>query len=188
MTGRLSDRTLRRLAWTAWWVMPLGVAISIPLMLASSSAGPIVVLRPRLSSLLVASFPLVGLLILRQQPRNTIGWILIAIGLAWGVSGLLDNYAVYGLVVAPGTVPGADIAAALNQGSWAPGFGLMGTFLILLFPDGHLPSPRWAPVAWVAGVTLAVVTVVIAFMPGTLEEGPVPGLPNPLGWQPARVC
>jgi hypothetical protein len=183
--GGLSDRTLRRLAWTAWWVMPLGVAISIPLMIASRSAG-----SPGDASffdlalvLLVAIFPLVGLLIVRQQPRNTVGWILIAIGLAWGVSGLLDDYAVYGLVVAPGTVPGADTAAALNQGAWAPGFGLMGTFLILLFPDGHLPSPRWAPVAWVAGVTLAVVTLVIDLTPGPVDEGPVPGLANPIGWQ-----
>jgi hypothetical protein len=181
VTRTLSDRTLRRLAWTAWWVLPLAVAISIPLMLASS--------RARVSSfdlalvVLVAIFPLVGLLILRRHPRNTIGWILIAIGLAWGVSGLLDDYAVYGLLVAPGTVPGADVAFALNQGTWAPGFGLMGTFLILLFPDGHLPSPRWAPVAWVAGVALTVVTLVIAVMPDAYEDPPVPGLRNPIGWQ-----
>ncbi|MEO7422008.1 MAG: hypothetical protein ABIU87_06400 [Ornithinibacter sp.] len=183
--SRVSDRTLRRLAWAAFWVMPLGVAIAIPLLLTSRSSG-----APRGPSfsdlvlpILVASFPLVGLLILRRQPRNTIGWILMAIGLVWGVSGLLDDYALYGLVVAPGTVPGADVAVALNQGSWAPGLGLMGTFLILLFPDGHLPSPRWAPVAWVAGVTLAVVTVVIAPRPGTFDDGPFPGLRNPLGWQ-----
>ena len=182
---------LRRLAWTAWWVMPLGAGHLDPpddrLEQRWRSPGDASFFDLALV-LLVAIFPLVGLLILRQQPRNTIGWILIAIGLAWGVSGLLDDYAVYGLVVAPGTVPGADVAAALNQGAWAPGFGLMGTFLILLFPDGHLPSPRWAPVAWVAGVTLAVVTLVIDFTPGPLTKDRCPAWRTLSAGRRARVC
>jgi len=27
----------------------------------------------------------------------------------------------------------------------------MGTFLVLLFPDGRLSSPRWRPLTWVSG-------------------------------------
>jgi hypothetical protein len=59
----------------------------------------------------------------------------------------------------------------------------MGTFLVLLFPDGHLPSRRWAAVAWVSAASITVVTVTIAFMPGKLDESAVPGLANPLGWE-----
>ena len=181
----LSDRTLRRLAWAAFWVLPAAWLAGIPMRFADPrtngtwSGADIFDLA--LFGLIVA-FPLVGLLILRQQPRNVIGWLLTGVGLVWGVTGLLDAYAVYGLVVAPGTLPGSPVVAALNEAAWAPGFGLIGTFLILLYPDGRLPSPRWATVAWVAGTTLVVVTVVIDLMPGRLEEGPVPGMPNPLGW------
>ncbi|MEO5610599.1 MAG: hypothetical protein ABIQ61_01695 [Ornithinibacter sp.] len=182
----VSDRTLRRLAWAAFWVLPVAWLLGIPMRYADprtqgawSGAD---VFDLALFGLIVA-FPLVGLLVLRQQPRNVIGWLLVGVGLVWGVAGLVDVYAVYGLVLAPGALPGAKYGAGLNEAAWAPSFGLIGTFLILLYPDGHLPSPRWAPVAWMAGVSLAVVTVVIDLTPGTLEEGPVPGMPNPLGWQ-----
>jgi hypothetical protein len=137
-------------------------------------------------AIVVATFPLVGLLILRRQPRNTIGWVLMSIGTVSGLGALADNYATYGLLVRPGAVPAPDVAAAINEASWAPWIGLIGTFLILLYPDGHLPSPRWRPVGWLSAVTIVVVTIAIMFSPGTLEESPVPDMVNPLGSQVAQ--
>jgi hypothetical protein len=131
-------------------------------------------------TLVVLAFPLVGLGILVRQPRNRIGWLLEGVGLAWTVPSLLDVYAYYGLVIAPGSVPGADVAAALNEGSWSLGILMMGVFLILPFPDGRLLTPRWRVVAWLAGAAAVVVPAVIALAPGTLEEAPVSGLVNPL--------
>jgi hypothetical protein len=136
--------------------------------------------------LIVMTFPLVGLLIVRQQPRNTIGWLLLGIGGVSAVSALADNYATYGVLVNPGSVPGPEVVAAINEGSWAPWIGLMGTFLILLYPDGHLPSQRWRWVARLSAVTIVVVAVTIIFLSGTLEEGPIPDMPNPLGVQAAE--
>ena len=74
----------------------------------------------------------------------------------------------------------------LIAGIWAPGIGLMGTFLILLYPDGHLPSPRWRPLAWLSAVTIFVLFLVGDLSPGELQAGPVPTLPNPLGLESAR--
>jgi len=128
-----------------------------------------------------------GLLILLRQPRNRVGWLLQGIGLVWGLTGLLDTYAEYGLVINPGSLPRPDVAAALGEGAWVPGIGLMGTFLILLFPDGHLPSPRWRPVAWLSGVTIAATTVLIEISPGVLEESPIPTMSNPLALESAET-
>jgi len=181
-----SDAGVRRLAWAVWWflvaVLAAGLLLSFFVDPATAgswggggTAGDVVF------ALTVMTFPFVGLLILRRQPRNTIGWLLMAVGLVWGLGALADNYATYGLLVRPGSVPGPAVVAALNEGSWAPWIGLMGTFLILLYPDGHLPSPRWRPLAWLSGATIVVVTLTITFLPGRLEDGPVPTLMNPLG-------
>jgi len=59
-------------------------------------------------------------------------------------------------------------------------------YLILVYPDGHLPSPRWRPVAWLFAVTIVIVTAAIILLPWTLEEAPVAEMANPLGSQSAE--
>ncbi|MDQ3218371.1 MAG: hypothetical protein M3Q18_11095, partial [Actinomycetota bacterium] len=61
--------------------------------------------------------------------------------------------------------------------------GLIGTFLILLFPDGRLPTPRWRPVAWLCGLVLLLLTVLIPLAPVPLNElgnDSLPPVANPL--------
>jgi hypothetical protein len=72
----------------------------------------------------------------------------------------------------------------LGSWPWYLAFGLVLTFLLLLFPDGRLPSRRWRPVAWVAAVDIAVLCIWAAFAPRPFE-GP-PGMPqNPWGIESA---
>jgi hypothetical protein len=53
------------------------------------------------------------------------------------------------------------------------------TFLLLLFPDGRLLTPRWRPVAWCAGVGIAGVFVTAGLNSGPLDD--FPQIQNPLG-------
>ena len=182
-----SDGGLRRWAWTLWWLQLACFISSVPLVvvtqdLDSEEWGGGGAVSGIAFGLVILAFPLVGLLILRQQPRNTIGWLLQAIGAAWMLGVVADFYATYGLVFDPGSVPAPMVVAALNEGSWILPIGLTGTFLVLLYPNGHLPSPRWRPVAWVCATTMVVGTLAIAFEPGKLEESPVPETENPLAW------
>jgi hypothetical protein len=136
-------------------------------------------------SLLIAllAFPLVGLLIATRRRTSPIGWLLLAIGLGWAVVVGTGGYADYGLKHHPGSLPHADIAGAINGAAWAAPVGIMGTFLLLLFPTGHLPSGRWRIVSYVAAFAIAGCTVVSLLQPGPMSGGGYPTTSNPFGIQ-----
>jgi hypothetical protein len=188
---RPPDRTLRGSAWAVFWFALVTCAAAVPLATVDEprtsesweSGG---LLGELTFALMVVTFALTGLLVARRQPRNTIGWLLLGISLVWGLTALAGNYARYGLLLEPGSVPGPDVAAAISEGAWAPGIGLMCTFLILLYPDGHLPSPRWRLVAYLSAVTMMLVFLIVDLAPGRLEESPVPTRPNPLAVDPTN--
>jgi len=182
----LTDRALRRWSWAAWWFFAAVIAVGAALSLVERAEDPSPVAEELGFGVVLTAFPLTGLLIVRRQLRNTVGWLLLGIGCVWGLGGLGDSYATYGLVIDPGSLPGTDVAATVANGIWAPALGLMGTFLILLFPDGHLPSPGWRPVAWVSAITIVTLTGVLYLSPGRLEEGPGAGQSNPLAVESAR--
>ena len=66
-------------------------------------------------------------------------------------------------------MPGSCSSRSI-QPSWVPIVVLPVTFLLLLFPDGHLPSPRWRWFAWSLGVALVVVFFSILLDPRPMEE------------------
>jgi hypothetical protein len=129
---------------------------------------------------LIVSFSVVGALIASHRPKNPIGWIFLAVGFFQGLLSAADQYAFYALLTDPGSLPLGAEAAWLGQWIWAPGLVLILVFLPLLFPDGHPPSRRWRPVAWLGGLSigLTVVSSTIGLWP---ERGPalVTGDENP---------
>jgi hypothetical protein len=95
-----------------------------------------------------------GRLIASRRPDNAIGWLLGSIGLALAVSMFAEQYAVYGLVTEPGAVPAPKAVGGL-AGTAAAVTVVLLFYIVLLFPDGHLPSPRWRPVLWAMAVVFA---------------------------------
>ena len=127
----------------------------------------------------------VGALLTWRHPGHPVSWILAAAGLASAV-----NFATieYGLAASAGRrhLPAAEYAGWVQQWIWVPLIALITVYLFLLFPDGHLPSPRWRPVGWLGGAFAIIATAGIAFNPGS-ERPNLPGLRNPLGVTPAAV-
>jgi hypothetical protein len=105
-----------------------------------------------------ATYPLVGWLIASRRPRNPIGWIFLAVGLSQAGTAVAGQYALHGLVTNPGSVPLADVASWINAWLWVPGFVLL-FVVVLVFPDGTLPSRRWRIVTWTAAVAILVTAV-----------------------------
>ena len=124
-------------------------------------------------------FGTTGTLISRRQPANPIGWIFLAAALSAGLGAVCGSYADYVVATGDGPVLPARIAAQYSELSWMPFMLLPATFLLALFPDGHLLSRRWRPVGWCAGIGLAG-----GFVAGFLVPGPThdhPQLTNPFG-------
>jgi hypothetical protein len=143
------------------------------------TAGPIgglVIFLPFLA------FPLVGALIASKRPQNPIGWICLTAGFLWMLIVLSDSYGTYGLAK-PGSIPYPVASEALGLWLWVPPVGLLGTYLILLFPNGRLPSRRWRPLAWLSGAVIVLGSVGIALAPGSVED--LGGVRNPFGLEGA---
>ena len=141
----------------------------------------------------VVSSALVGAVVASRQPRNPVGWFLVVSATCWAVNEATGRYAVYGLVIEPGSLPLARLMAWPSTWMWEPALLLIGLFLPLYFPDGHLLSPRWRPVLWLALLFSVGFGVFFgALFPGEVDElspgvgGDVPGVVNPLGIEALR--
>jgi hypothetical protein len=105
-----------------------------------------------------------GRLITRRLPGNAIGWLLGVIGLLVAAEMLTEQYTVYGLVTAPGSLPGARLAGWFSTFVIELAVFLL-PLLLLLFPDGRLPSRRWRPVLW------AILAAIVGSVAGQMQAG-----------------
>jgi hypothetical protein len=160
----------RTATWLAWSLCLLCVALAgLSLIFAGLNHRTLDELLSFavVGALVAVPFPVIGALVASRRPENPIGWIFCGIGLSAGVSAFGLQYAFYALRTAPGSLPAGAEMAWLSNWSWLPGLGLVLIFVLLLFPDGRLPSPRWRWVAWTAAssITLMVVWAMLIFWP-----------------------
>jgi hypothetical protein len=121
---------------------------------------------------------ILGFVIVRRFPRNWIGWLFLGSSISGLLMEISVGYAYLSLVLQPETFPGGDWASWLSGWLWLPGAVGFLFYVMLLFPDGRLPSPRWKPVAWFMTIAFIVLIIIIGVAPGPVTG---PGEPlNPL--------
>ena len=179
----------RRAAWLAWSLVTLSVALLLGgISLAGTRSSFAVELtygsRAELGSVVldlvtVLTFSVVGAIVASRHPRNTIGWLFCSVGLVVGLSALAGGYAEYWLASGSGSRTLGETAAWFSSWSWILLVFVPTSLLLLLFPDGQPPSPRWRPVAWCAGLGITGFVVGHALEAGPLED--FPQLANPYG-------
>jgi hypothetical protein len=146
-------------AWPAWGITAGLSAIAVVLILAMWSDP----LPNRLgfrgwvpiAALLYAT---VGARIATRQSHNPVGWLILAVGIAYGLNTFAEEYAHYAVFHELRQLPLSDWAAAY---AWTAPYIVttLGGMAYLFFPDGKLPSRRWLPVATVVGA-LGVISIV----------------------------
>ncbi|MGM1058862.1 sensor histidine kinase [Saccharothrix sp. Mg75] len=132
---------------------------------------------------------LLGVRVVSHAPRNAVGWVVLAMGFAGALaigSGAVGNGALGGDWALGGDDTGGDGTGgdrtggevtggegvvgwawqgwALWLGNWVwwPGYSLLPVVLVL-FPNGRLPSRRWWPVLVVAGLGVVLPSVGIGW-------------------------
>ena len=175
----MSRRRTVALAWSSCAATMLLVAATITLIVVSRTA-QVSAFGFRGSALMfAATSSLVGALVASRRPGNAIGWLLSALGLTEAVVDFGAEYAVVAVLEHPGSLPGGEFMAWLASWLWLFVLGVGYVFVFLLFPDGHLLSPRWRMVGVIATVGTTVGAVGFAFGAGPLNEAP--WLNNPYG-------
>jgi hypothetical protein len=120
--------------------------------------------------LLGASFTVVGWLIASRRRDNLFGWMLLWVGVVFTLVTFTGAHAYVGLIAEPGSLPLADVAAWLSTLVWVPAWTLV-MLLLLLYPDGRLPSSRWRPILWISAAS-----GVLMLVPNAIAEWPYRGL------------
>jgi hypothetical protein len=139
--------------------------ISIPtVLLDAPQMSPATLAHDIFEALIVLFFAVVGALIVIRQPKNSIGWLFCVAAMVWALSAFSLGYADYALIMRPGALPAADWLGTIGNSTQSLGFFLIFTYLLLLFPTGQLPSPRWRPLF--VAVTVFLIGVVLATLLG----------------------
>ncbi len=128
---------------------------------------------------LILSFSTIGVLITTRRPQNLIGWIMLVAGFALVATLLTSSYVDLSLAQPQGRLPATHWVAWVTSWLGILGFAPVVTFLLLLFPDGRLPSRRWRPVGWLAVAAIITIGSGTAFTPGPLVDKSE--IRNPLG-------
>jgi hypothetical protein len=108
-----------------------------------------------------APFAVVGLVLAWRRPANPVGWIMLAGAFSLALSEDASYYTVADYGLRHGDLPLGGVALFAQPG-WAPAIVLLG-LLVLVFPDGRLPSSRWRWLvrAYIAVAALWVVGTVV---------------------------
>jgi len=125
------------------------------------------------------AFSTVGAIIASRRPKHPVGWLFCAIGLLVAADHFCGQYASYALLAHSGSLPAGEAAAWIRSWIWIVSGGL-GVFLVLLFPEGHLPSVRWRYLAWLNVLVIVLGSIAVAFSPGPVDAL-APQIRNPLG-------
>jgi hypothetical protein len=162
--GRISIRCASGLAWSLCGLSLALTALSylvIALNLRLDAPVYFYWLEP---TTIAIGYSVIGAIIASRLPDHPIGWLCCAIGFLGALEHFSSEYAIYALVAHPEALAGGKAMLWLCNWVWIVMFGLI-VYLILLFPNGRLPSSRWRWFAWLSVALTLLAAVLMAISP-----------------------
>jgi hypothetical protein len=120
---------------------------------------------------LAAGAATMGAFVIARIPGNAVGWILLALGVGIGLNIGTGAYAEASANGPLAPLPADRWMAWLSYWTSIPVIYGLTAFLLLLFPNGHLVSPRWRFGAWFVGSGVALATISEALSRGETAIG-----------------
>jgi hypothetical protein len=149
VTGRPGVRVAQ---WAALLVGVLALALTVAeVPLAGLARQSVLASGGSLPFPFTLAYGVAGLLVAWRKPGNVIGWLMLGAASFGAASESASFYTVADYRLHGGHLP-LGWLAVLAQPGWAPCIVAVG-LIVLLFPDGRLPGPRWR---WFVGAYLAI--------------------------------
>lgn len=123
-----------------------------------------------------------GSVLLHRRPTHPMGWLLAAAGLAQLLTTLVMGYAA---LAVSSDRPLPDLLLWATNWLWVPAQSAV-LLVLLRFPGGRLPSPRWRMVEGAVLLWGVLASAVTALLPGPVGASSLDHLDNPYGWSAMR--
>src|SRR5438094_4884354 len=143
----MNARVARVVAWGSLGLAGLSVLVTLVLLLGFPASTAIYIApQEYIFAFSFLGFSVVGALVAARRPDNPLGWLFCVAGLSTTLSVATTEYGIQALHGMTRGWPAGEFSVWISSGLAIPGIGVL-TFILLLFPNGKLPSPRWRPVA-----------------------------------------
>jgi hypothetical protein len=154
------------------WLITIVLMVSAALSQLPAMSDPSTALAVMAALFATVAAVTAGAVLALRVPHNPIGWLMLGGGFLLSAS--------FGTPGLPLPDPAEIWLAWLSQLGWVPAVVCLGILVPLLFPTGHLPSPRWRALVVAAVVATVLACLYNAFGPAPLSIGAAPPVPNPL--------
>jgi hypothetical protein len=169
------------------------IVLGLLAILSFAAAVPLSLLAHQLDSALIGAVigipcTAVGMVVTRRQRENPLGWLFLVIGVCLFLSTIGQDYAVLAYRLGH-RLPFGPVALVLDE-IWGPSLFLF-TVVILLFPDGRLPSRFWRGAlrvyaacfaALLAATGVAIAGALAAYPIRVDGNGGLTAVDQPAGW------
>jgi signal transduction histidine kinase len=181
----VNERLRARLPWAIWLSVTALLAATLILSAVNDSLhGDVIFIG--VAILMIIGYTTVGAILASRIRGNPIGWLMMLTGAGFLLSAFSSEYTKWAFVTSPGHHPFVNLALVFDNVSFIVAIAPI-PLLLILFPNGRVPSSRWRWLPPAIVITFSIGTVGSILRTGPVGGVPGIGPPNPTGISSLRT-